>query len=96
MSNDLVEKVMTEVLRKIDIKKMDINSSHEHSSITLEKISGCGLTEFVGTARGHTIGLVIANVDPQLHKMMGIDKRYHSIVREAAQVYAERGILRKD
>jgi microcompartment protein PduB len=41
--------------------------------------SGCDLTEFVGTSHGHTIGLVIANVDPQLHDLMKIDKKYKSI-----------------
>ena len=40
---------------------------------------GCGLTEFVGTAIGNTIGLVIANVDPLLHEKMNIDKKYRSI-----------------
>lgn len=41
--------------------------------------AGCGLTEFVGAARGHTIGLVIANVDPQLHETMQIDAKYRSL-----------------
>jgi microcompartment protein PduB len=40
----------------------------------------CGLTEFVGaTKTGDTIGLVIANVDHQLHEAMGIDKKFRSI-----------------
>lgn len=38
-----------------------------------------GLTEFVGTAVGDTIGLVIANVDPKLHETMGLDPKYRSI-----------------
>ncbi|TBW36767.1 propanediol utilization microcompartment protein PduB [Siculibacillus lacustris] len=38
-----------------------------------------GLTEFVGTAIGDTIGLVIANVDPKLHAAMGLDAKYRSI-----------------
>ena len=38
-----------------------------------------GLTEFVGTGIGDTIGLVIANIDPALHESMGIDKKFHSI-----------------
>lgn len=37
------------------------------------------MTEFVGTAIGDTIGLVIANVDSQLLKSMGIDRKYRSI-----------------
>src|SRR5659263_17130 len=38
-----------------------------------------GLTEFVGTGIGDTIGLVIANIDSALHEAMGIDKKFHSI-----------------
>jgi len=36
-------------------------------------------TEFIGTAIGHTIGMVIANVEDRLHELMGIDKKYRSI-----------------
>jgi len=36
-------------------------------------------TEFVGTAIGDTIGIVIANLDPVLHEKLGLDKRYRSI-----------------
>lgn len=38
-----------------------------------------GMTEFVGTAIGDTIGIVIANVDPIVHEKMGLDPKYHSI-----------------
>lgn len=44
-----------------------------------DKAAGCGLTEFVGTAAGHTLGLVIANVDRQLHETMQIDAKYRSL-----------------
>ena len=37
------------------------------------------ITEFVGTAIGDTIGLVIANVDCFLHEKMGLDKKYRSL-----------------
>lgn len=37
------------------------------------------ITEFVGTAIGDTIGLVIANVDNQLKETMNIDLKYRSI-----------------
>ncbi len=39
----------------------------------------CNLTEFVGTAMGHTIGLVIANVDHQVHEALKIDPKYRAI-----------------
>lgn len=79
MNNDLVEKIMAEVLRKVEVKSSNNNLSQESSATPLGSLSGGGFTEFVGTARGHTIGLVIANVDPQIHEMMKIDKKYRSI-----------------
>ena len=39
----------------------------------------CSLTEFVGTAIGDTVGLVIANVDSALLDAMKLEKRYRSI-----------------
>jgi len=38
-----------------------------------------GLTEYVGTAIGDTIGLVIANVDESLREAMGMEKQFRSI-----------------
>ena len=37
------------------------------------------VTEFVGTAIGDTIGLVIANVDEQIKKSMSVETKYRSI-----------------
>lgn len=37
------------------------------------------ITEFIGTAIGDTIGLVIANIDSSIHEKMGLDKNYKSI-----------------
>ena len=34
------------------------------------------VTEFVGTAIGDTIGLVIANVDEQIKKSMSVETKY--------------------
>lgn len=72
MNNSLVEKIVSEVIRKQSPGNQTVCNASSYSS-------GCGLTEFVGTAIGNTIGLVIANVDSQLHELMGIDKKYRSI-----------------
>lgn len=72
MSNSLVEQIVSEVIRKQ-------SSSGQEPKRASSYMGGCGLTEFVGTAIGQTIGLVIANVDNQLHELMGIDKKYRSI-----------------
>lgn len=71
MKDNLVEQIISEVMNK-----QGDASANTQSAAT---IAGCGLTEFVGTALGHTIGLVVANVDHQLHDVMNIDKKYRSI-----------------
>ena len=70
MSEDLINKVMAEVMKKM-------SSPDDAAAAAGARPSA---TEFVGTcALGDTIGLVIANVDPQLHDMMKLDKKYKSI-----------------
>lgn len=71
MSQDLINKVMTEVMKKLgDDAQPSVPDAGTRP----------GLTEFVGINQlGDTIGLVIANVDPQLHEMMKLDKAYRSI-----------------
>jgi len=72
MQEELLQKVMEEVKKRM--------SSGEDNPKTEAgcKESGC-VTEFVGTAIGKSIGLVIANIDPVLAEKMGIDKKYRSI-----------------
>jgi microcompartment protein PduB len=42
--------------------------------------ASCGLTEFVGTnPLGDSIGMVIANIDPALHKIMNLPEQYRSL-----------------
>ncbi|WP_321334115.1 propanediol utilization microcompartment protein PduB [Breoghania sp.] len=77
MRDELVEQLMGEVIRKM-------GGSNDAAPATPEAAPAkapatCNLTEFVGTAIGNTIGMVIANVDPALHEKMNIDKKYRSI-----------------
>lgn len=88
MNEQLIDQVISEVMKNMgrsneksdtseikenvldrEFDKEDISSTSKH----------CGLTEFVGTAIGDTIGLVIANVDSALQAAMNIDKKYRSI-----------------
>ncbi|SCX75157.1 propanediol utilization microcompartment protein PduB [Alkaliphilus peptidifermentans] len=69
MKEQLIEKIMEEVMKKVEEPKAEAKPQQKY----------CGMTEFVGTAIGDTIGLVIANVDPSLHEMMKLDKKYRSI-----------------
>jgi len=73
MNDELVNKIMDEVLKQVGAEK--IATPHTPAP----RAGACSLTEFVGTAIGNTIGLVIANVDHQIHEKMQIDKKYRSI-----------------
>ncbi|ADE85938.1 propanediol utilization microcompartment protein PduB [Rhodobacter capsulatus] len=78
MKDDLVEKLMDEVMRKMGSTEAPAAAAAEKPAAKAAP-KACNLTEFVGTAIGHTVGLVIANVDPLLHEKMNIDRKYRSI-----------------
>ncbi|WP_206460701.1 propanediol utilization microcompartment protein PduB [Anaerovorax sp. IOR16] len=75
MKDELMSKILEEVMKKVDSNEQTKEQPASQSCA----VGSCGLTEFVGTAAGNTIGLVIANVDHQIHEKMGIDKKYRSI-----------------
>lgn len=71
MKDDLMSKLMDEVMKKM--------GEVEETGTVAAATGVCGLTEYVGTAVGTTIGFVIANVDKTLHEAMKIDPKYRSI-----------------
>lgn len=74
MQDQLIEKVMDE------IKKRTAGEAPGASpQVAQRAFMKPGITEFVGTAIGDTIGLVIANVDPGLHGLMKLDPKFRSI-----------------
>ncbi|MCC5467564.1 propanediol utilization microcompartment protein PduB [Pelosinus baikalensis] len=76
MQEQLIDKVMDEIKKRME------NNAPTAAQGVQEKPKASvnpGITEFVGTAIGDTIGLVIANVDPMLHEKMKIDPKYRSI-----------------
>lgn len=79
MQKEFVEKMVQEVLSNIQSNKGA--EAEVKAPATSKKMLNKAYTptEFVGTATGDTIGLVIANVDPGLHEAMKIDKKYRSI-----------------
>ncbi|MDV7143971.1 propanediol utilization microcompartment protein PduB [Tropicimonas sp. TH_r6] len=82
MKDDLVEQLMGDVLRKMggdSAAPAAPAAPVAEAPAAPAPVKPCALTEFVGTAIGNTIGMVIANVDPLLHEQMGIDKKYRSI-----------------
>jgi len=69
-SEELVNQIMAAVMKKMD------GSAPAATKVAARPAS----TEFVGcNPIGDTIGLVIANVDPQIHALMKIDPKYKSI-----------------
>ncbi|MDN5324175.1 MAG: hypothetical protein PWQ67_2629 [Clostridia bacterium] len=84
--DQIVDKVVQEILKRSESQKEEVKAPVNTSCGITEKEevkapvnTSCGITEFVGTAIGDTIGLVIANVDSALHEKMNIDKKYRSI-----------------
>lgn len=74
MQEQLIEKVMDEIKKRIE------NQAPAAAAPEKPKFSvNPGVTEFVGTAIGDTVGLVIANVDPVLHDKMKLDPKFRSI-----------------
>ena len=75
MDQQLIEKVMKQVSDELGLKPAETAADTASAAASN---SGIGLTEFVGTAIGDTIGLVIASVDPMLVDIMKLGK-YRSI-----------------
>lgn len=67
MNEELLERVLSEAQKRVNDSAPGPTSQKVH------------LTEFVGTAMGDTIGMVIANIDMQLHEHLGLDRKYRSI-----------------
>ncbi|WP_462410553.1 propanediol utilization microcompartment protein PduB [Neobacillus sp. Marseille-QA0830] len=87
MKEQLIEQIMEEVMKKVEAPK---------AAPKTEEKKYCNLTEFVGTGRGDTIGLVIANVDSSVHEAMKLDKKYRSIGIIGARTGAGPQILAAD
>lgn len=79
-SNDLVDQIMAQVIAKVSehAPASSAQPSYKQRDTAMAE-KACSLTEFVGTAIGDTVGLVIANVDSALLDAMKLEKRYRSI-----------------
>ena len=79
-SNELVEQIMAQVIARVATPEQQALPDTPHpTGETAMAEKSCSLTEFVGTAIGDTLGLVIANVDAALLEAMKLEKRYRSI-----------------
>ncbi len=75
MDDKLLDTIVQQVMEKVGGN----GNSHAAPSAPAAAFQNPGMTEFVGTAIGDTIGIVIANVDPMLHEKMGLPAKYRSI-----------------
>lgn len=73
MDEKLIEKVMKQVSAELGINQPQDKCVPE-KKVNCATSVGLGVTEFVGTAIGDTIGLVIASVDPMLAEAMKLGK----------------------
>lgn len=76
MDQTLIDQVVKQVMNKV-ASGASAAAQEQPTSTLIGR--NPGMTEFVGTAIGDTIGLVIANTDPKVHQVMGLDPKFRSI-----------------
>ncbi|MBC7332627.1 MAG: propanediol utilization microcompartment protein PduB, partial [Synergistetes bacterium] len=79
MDQQLVDRIMEEVM-----KRLSQAGAGEQGASVEEKVNNptfpiVGIPEFVGTAIGDTIGLVIANLESRIIEKLGWDPKYKAI-----------------
>ncbi len=79
--NELVNEVLNRIQNSEDVEsesdEVEKNTNKKGGEAKLNLANE--VTEFIGTSIGDTIGLVIANLDPKVREMMGIEKKYRSL-----------------
>lgn len=74
MQDAMIDQVLAEVMKRVG------NGAAAGAPPALNIPSDLTqLTEFVGAGMGDTQGIVIANLDPQVHEILGFDPKYRSI-----------------
>jgi microcompartment protein PduB len=79
MQEELVNKVMQEVMKRVGSAPAGNPKESGGGGQTAYSADLVQVTEYVGVGLGDTQGIVIANLDPAIHKLMGVDDRYRSI-----------------
>ena len=81
MQEQLIEKVMQEVMRRVASAGPGkaVEKQPEKAAIAPIAQDLVQVTEFVGAGMGDTMGIVIANLDSNIHEIMGFDRKYRSI-----------------
>lgn len=89
MDDKLLDMIVAQVMDKV-------GGSNGAPAAPAPSFANPGMTEFVGTAFGDTIGIVIANLDPVVHEKMGLDAKYRSVGILSARVGAGPQIMAAD
>lgn len=88
MEEELITKVMHEVMKRVGgnghgngaatavLDEPEVKTPPRLAGVPTELVQ---LTEFVGSGLGDTQGIVIANLDPEIHKLIGFDPKFRSI-----------------
>lgn len=79
MDEKLIDQVVQAVMQRVDTGNGGNGQPAAAPAPARPSFQHPGMTEFVGTGPGDTIGLVIANLDPIVHEEMGLDPKYRSI-----------------
>jgi len=97
MDEKTLDKIMAEVTKKLSAldspAPAEVKTFKEDTPMATSKR---GVTEFVGIAKGDTIGLVIANIDPSVLEHMNVEKKYKSLGILGARTGAGPQILAAD
>jgi microcompartment protein PduB len=94
MDDKMISKIMEQVMQKVG--KDPATATASAIPAGTEAMTACGLTQFVGTGFGDTIGLVIANVDPGVRKAFGLPDDLKSIGILSARTGAGPQIMAAD
>jgi microcompartment protein PduB len=89
MDDKLLDMIVAQVMDKV-------GGNNSAPAAPTASFANPGMTEFVGTAFGDTIGIVIANLDPVVHEKMGLDAKYRSVGILSARVGAGPQIMAAD
>ena len=83
MQEELINKVMQEVMKRVGSadagKANPKETGGDNPKPALSNPDLVHVTEFVGVSLGDTQGIVIANLDPAIHGLMGIPDKYRAI-----------------
>lgn len=88
MEEKLIDAIVQQVMDKV--------GNGAAAAPAAKSFANPGMTEFVGTAFGDTIGIVIANVDKAVREKMGLEAKYRSIGILSARTGAGPQILAAD